>query len=162
MSGHVCVPVDSDTLTPFLPNGVRSHPDGKIGGSHSGRYRAPRPSQCPAEIYQLMLQCWSALPEMRPRFSACETHLKVLSTNSAVRAKHMRGNAKATTALMLCEGATALCSSAARPRLRASVSSVATDSLDPACVKAAPPSASEYSILCAVEGQPTDAHATYA
>jgi len=33
-------------------------------------YRLPRPETCPAPLYQLMLQCWSAEAGGRPTFEA--------------------------------------------------------------------------------------------
>lgn len=31
-------------------------------------YRLPQPETCPAQLYQLMLQCWSAEASGRPTF----------------------------------------------------------------------------------------------
>ncbi|NXA34359.1 SRMS kinase, partial [Eudromia elegans] len=42
-------------------------------------YRLPRPSSCPAEIYGIMLECWSGNTEERPSFLALRGRLRVLS-----------------------------------------------------------------------------------
>uniref|UniRef100_A0AAY4EBY2 Tyrosine-protein kinase n=1 Tax=Denticeps clupeoides TaxID=299321 RepID=A0AAY4EBY2_9TELE len=39
-------------------------------------YRMPAPPTCPADIYQIMLVCWSACPEERPDFSELITLLE--------------------------------------------------------------------------------------
>uniref|UniRef100_A0A8C3WHG4 Tyrosine-protein kinase n=1 Tax=Catagonus wagneri TaxID=51154 RepID=A0A8C3WHG4_9CETA len=38
-------------------------------------YRLPRPAACPAEVYALMLECWSYNPDLRPDFSALQERL---------------------------------------------------------------------------------------
>uniref|UniRef100_A0A4X1SSW6 Tyrosine-protein kinase n=1 Tax=Sus scrofa TaxID=9823 RepID=A0A4X1SSW6_PIG len=38
-------------------------------------YRLPRPAACPAEVYALMLECWSGCPERRPAFAALQGRL---------------------------------------------------------------------------------------
>lgn len=40
-------------------------------------YRMPSPPGCPAELYDLMLECWSAEETVRPSFSAIHGRLEV-------------------------------------------------------------------------------------
>ncbi|NXA98693.1 FRK kinase, partial [Melanocharis versteri] len=39
-------------------------------------YRLPQPKTCPAPLYKMMEQCWSAEPEDRPSFSVLSTQLE--------------------------------------------------------------------------------------
>ncbi|XP_007952890.1 tyrosine-protein kinase Srms [Orycteropus afer afer] len=38
-------------------------------------YRLPRPAACPAEVYELMLDCWKGSPEERPPFTVLQEKL---------------------------------------------------------------------------------------
>jgi hypothetical protein len=44
-------------------------------------YRMPAPTNCPAEVYQLMLQCWQANPAQRPSFAQLFTQLQQLDNH---------------------------------------------------------------------------------
>lgn len=39
-------------------------------------HRLPRPEKCPAPLYQMMMQCWSAEPDERPTFEALSQQLE--------------------------------------------------------------------------------------
>lgn len=39
-------------------------------------HRLPRPEKCPAPLYEMMMQCWSAEPDERPTFEALSQQLE--------------------------------------------------------------------------------------
>ena len=41
-------------------------------------YRLEQPSDCPNQLYQLMLKCWDSVPEVRPTFSELETEITAM------------------------------------------------------------------------------------
>ena len=41
-------------------------------------YRLEQPSDCPNQLYQLMLKCWDSVPEVRPTFSELETEISAM------------------------------------------------------------------------------------
>jgi hypothetical protein len=43
-----------------------------------GGYRIPKPEECPNEVYEIMLRCWSEKPTNRPTFSDIVTSLSDL------------------------------------------------------------------------------------
>ena len=42
--------------------------------------RLPRPDSCPADVYQLMTQCWAHKPQDRPSFVALKDFLCEVGT----------------------------------------------------------------------------------
>ena len=42
--------------------------------------RLKRPNDCPADVYQLMLQCWVHRPQDRPNFAALKDFLREVSS----------------------------------------------------------------------------------
>ncbi|CAD5113723.1 DgyrCDS2888 [Dimorphilus gyrociliatus] len=39
-------------------------------------YRMPKPTECPEKLYQLMIQCWNAIPNRRPSFDKLKNDLE--------------------------------------------------------------------------------------
>lgn len=52
--------------------------------------RLHQPADCPAELYVLMRQCWSAEPELRPTFTQLSETLQLLSVTYLQRHKKIR------------------------------------------------------------------------
>jgi len=44
-------------------------------------YRHPKPDKCPADVYELMLRCWSADESDRPSFAQLHSMLPQLDNN---------------------------------------------------------------------------------
>lgn len=62
-------------LTPPLPGPAPGMSNHETLQQISRGYRLPRPAACPAEVYALMLECWSGCPERRPAFAALQGRL---------------------------------------------------------------------------------------
>ncbi|KER27396.1 hypothetical protein T265_13813, partial [Opisthorchis viverrini] len=45
-------------------------------------HRLKRPNVCPPNLYALMLECWNANPQLRPRFSSLKPRLRELAAQS--------------------------------------------------------------------------------
>lgn len=50
--------------------------------------RLKRPNDCPADVYQLMLQCWGHRPQDRPNFAALKDFLREVKLHVYVNDRH--------------------------------------------------------------------------
>lgn len=44
-------------------------------------YRIPQPDNCPNKLYDIMLECWSAEPKVRPTFETLHWKLEDYDTD---------------------------------------------------------------------------------